>query len=58
MPMILGGEQPEGHVYIGTNQSRAIWGHADIEQASVTHPDGQHRAGCCDALLSCCLFCS
>jgi hypothetical protein len=48
--MILSGEQPEGHVYIGTNQGRAIWGHADIVQASMTHPDGQHRAGCSNAL--------
>jgi hypothetical protein len=48
--MILGGQQPEGHVYIGTNQGRAIWGHAYIVQAWMTHPDGQHRGGCCDAL--------
>jgi hypothetical protein len=43
--MILGGAQPEGYVYIGTNQGRAIRDHADIVQASMTHPDGQPRAG-------------
>jgi hypothetical protein len=48
--MILGGEQPEGHVYIGTNQRRAIWDHTNIVQVLMTHPDGQHRAGCGDAL--------
>jgi hypothetical protein len=48
--MILCGEQPEGHLYISMNQGRAIWGHADIVQASMTRPDGQHRAGCGDVL--------
>ena len=50
VPMILGGAQPEGYVYIGTNQGQAIWGHADIVQASLTDPAGQTRAGCGDAL--------
>ena len=48
--MILGGAQPAGYVYIGTNQGQAIWGHADIVQASLTDPAGQTRAGCGDAL--------
>jgi hypothetical protein len=37
-PIILGGAQPEGYVYISTNQGQAIWGHADIVQASMTDP--------------------
>jgi len=50
VPMILGGAQPEGYVYIGTNQGQVIWGRADIVQASLTDPDGQPRASCGDAL--------
>jgi hypothetical protein len=49
-PMILGGVQPEGYAYIGMNQGQAIWGHADIVQASMTDPAGLPRAGCGDAL--------
>jgi hypothetical protein len=37
-PMILGGAQPEGYVYICTNQGLTVWGHADIVQASLTDP--------------------
>jgi hypothetical protein len=48
--MILGGAQPEGYVYIGTNQGQAIWGHVDIVQASMTNPDGQPSVGFGDAL--------
>jgi hypothetical protein len=50
VPMILGGAQPEGYVYIGTNQGQVIWGRADIVQASLTDPDGQPRTSCGDAL--------
>ena len=44
-PMILGGAQPEGYVYISTNQGLTVWGHADIVQASLTDPFGKPRAG-------------
>ena len=40
----------EGYVYVGTNQGLAIWGRADIVQASLTDPDRHPRAGCGDAL--------
>jgi len=43
--MILGGEQLAGYVYIRMNQGQAIWGHADIVQASITDLNGQHRTG-------------
>jgi hypothetical protein len=39
-PMILGGDQPEGYVYIGTNQGLTVWGHANIVQASLTDSYG------------------
>jgi hypothetical protein len=38
--MILGGDQPEGYVYIGTNQGLTVWGHANIVQASLTDSYG------------------
>jgi hypothetical protein len=31
-------------------RGRSIWGHADIVQTSMTHPDGQPRAGFGDVL--------
>jgi hypothetical protein len=46
--------QPAGYVYIGTNQGQAIWGHADIVQASIWTPPGNFGLWRCT--LSSCLF--
>jgi hypothetical protein len=48
-PMIISDAQLEGYVYIGSNWGQAIWGHADIVQASLTDPAGNARAGSDDA---------
>jgi hypothetical protein len=34
-PLILGGAQPTGYVYVGTNQGLSIWGQTDIVAASI-----------------------
>ena len=34
-PLILGGAQPIGYVYVGTNQGLSIWGQTDIVVASI-----------------------
>jgi hypothetical protein len=34
-PLILGGAQPIGYVYVGTNQGLSIWGQTDIVAVSI-----------------------
>ena len=36
LPLILGGAQPPGHVFVGQNLGVVIWGHHDIVQAFIT----------------------
>ncbi len=33
--MIVGGSQPEGYVFIGSNQDRTIWGSMDTVALSM-----------------------
>ena len=35
-PLIIGGVQPDGYIYVGMNQGLSVWGHAEIVAASVT----------------------
>jgi len=34
-PLIFGGAQPEGYLYVGLNHGLSVWGHADIVAASI-----------------------
>ena len=34
-PLITGGDQPEGYLYVGLNHGLSVWGHADVVAASV-----------------------
>ena len=34
-PLIIGGAQPEGYLYLGLNHGLSVWGHADVIAASV-----------------------
>ena len=40
-PLIIGGAQPEGYIYVGLNHGLSVWGHADVVAASVTEADSQ-----------------
>jgi hypothetical protein len=35
-PLIIGGAQPEGYIYVGLNYGLSVRGHADVVAASVT----------------------
>jgi hypothetical protein len=35
-PLKLGGAQPAGYVYVGSNQGLAVWGHADLVATSAS----------------------
>ena len=35
-PLIIGGAQPEGYIYVGLHHGLSVWGHADVVAASVT----------------------
>jgi hypothetical protein len=35
-PLVIGGAQPEGYIYVGTNAGLSVWGLAEIVAASVT----------------------
>ena len=35
-PLIIGGVQPEGYIYVGLNHGLSVWGRADVVAASVT----------------------
>ena len=35
-PLIIGGAQPEGYIYVGMNHGLSVWGHAEVVAASVT----------------------
>jgi len=32
----VGGSQPAGYVYVGSNQGLAVWGHADLVATSAS----------------------
>ena len=32
-PLIIGGAQPEGYIYVGLNHGLSVWGHADVVAA-------------------------
>ena len=34
-PLITGGVQPEGYVYVGLHREEPVWGHVDIVAASI-----------------------
>ena len=34
-PLVLGGSQPAGYVYVGSNQGLTVWGHSEIVAASI-----------------------
>ena len=38
-PLIVGGAQPEGYLYVGLNQGTTVLGHVDIVAASITLDD-------------------
>jgi hypothetical protein len=47
-PLMLGGVQPEGYVYVGSNQGLAVWGREDIvatAAAAAAMEDGQEGNG-------------
>ena len=35
-PLIIGGVQPEGYIYVGLNHGLSVWGRADVVAASTT----------------------
>ena len=40
-PLVIGGVQPEGYIYVGMNHGMSVWGHADVVAASVTELNGE-----------------
>ena len=40
-PLIIGGDQPEGYIYVSLNHGLSVWGHVDVVPASVTEPDSE-----------------
>jgi len=38
-PLIAGGAQPGGYIYVGHKEGAPVWGHADIVAASITLED-------------------
>ena len=41
VPLIIGGVQPDGYIYVGMHQGVSVWEHADVVAASVTEVDGE-----------------
>jgi hypothetical protein len=40
-PLVIGGVQPEGYIFVGMNRGMSVWGHADVVAASVTELNGE-----------------
>ena len=41
VPLIIGGSQSEGYIYVGMNHGFSVWGHSEVVAASVTELDGE-----------------
>ena len=41
VPLIIGGAQPEGYIYVGTNGGLSRWEHAEVVAASVTEVNSE-----------------
>ena len=54
-PLIVGGAQPEGYLYVGLNQGTAVWGHTDIVAVLITIDDEEQAKHTVWLVYMCCL---
>ena len=40
-PLVMGGVQAEGYIYVERKHWLSVWGHADVVEASVTEPNSE-----------------